>query len=121
MTGLAQKAQHDLLSPGHLGCAGCAAPQAMRYTMEVLGPRTMVVMVASCASIVCGPYPHAALRVPTIHTAFATGGAAGGRASGRAGHDRPGGGDPCWSGPGTAGCSTSGSRPSPGRPSATTT
>jgi pyruvate/2-oxoacid:ferredoxin oxidoreductase beta subunit len=63
----------ELMSPGHLACAGCGAAPAMRYALEALGPRTIVVMPASCWSIICGPFPHSALRVPTFHTAFETG------------------------------------------------
>lgn len=73
----------DLMSPGHLACAGCGAAPAMRYALEALGPRTIVVMPACCWSIICGPFPYSALRVPTFHTAFETGAvaAAGIRAS----------------------------------------
>ncbi len=73
----------ELMSPGHLACAGCGAAPAMRWALEALGPRTIVVMPACCWSIICGPYPHSALRVPTFHTAFETGAvtAAGIRAS----------------------------------------
>jgi len=72
-----------LVSPGHLGCAGCTATSAMRYALEALGPRTIVVIPACCWSIICGPFPHSAMRVPTFHSAFETGAvtAAGIRAS----------------------------------------
>ena len=73
----------ELVSPGHSGCAGCTAVSAMRYALEALGPSTIVAMPACCWSIICGPFPHSALRVPTFHTAFETGAvaAAGIRAS----------------------------------------
>jgi len=35
-----------------------------------------MVIPASCASIIVGPYPHSAVQVPVLHTAFATAGAA---------------------------------------------
>jgi pyruvate/2-oxoacid:ferredoxin oxidoreductase beta subunit len=62
--------EQELVSPGHLGCAGCGATPAMRYALEALGPRTIVVMPACCWSIICGPFPHSALRVPSLHIAF---------------------------------------------------
>lgn len=63
----------ELLSSGHLACAGCGAALAMRYALEALGPRTILVMPACCWSIIPGMFPHSALRVPTFHTAFETG------------------------------------------------
>jgi pyruvate/2-oxoacid:ferredoxin oxidoreductase beta subunit len=73
----------ELLSTGHLACAGCAAPLAMRYALTGLGDRTVVVIAASCWSIICGPFPHSAMKVPAVHTVFASGAvtAAGVRAS----------------------------------------
>ncbi len=65
--------EFNLISPGHLACAGCTATLAMRYTLEALGPRTVLVMPACCWSIICGPFPHSAVRVPVFHCAFETG------------------------------------------------
>jgi pyruvate/2-oxoacid:ferredoxin oxidoreductase beta subunit len=75
--------REELLGPGHLGCAGCGAPLAVRYALEALGPQTIMVIPGCCFAVVCGPYPHSALRVPVLHTAFETGAvaAAGVRAS----------------------------------------
>ena len=65
-------AEQELMGPGHLACAGCGAALAMRYALEALGPRTIIVMPACCWSIITGPLPNSALRVPTFHTAFET-------------------------------------------------
>lgn len=65
----------DLMTSGHLACPGCAAPLAMRMVLKAMGPNTVVVMPASCWSIIAGPWPQSTLRVPVYHTAFATGGA----------------------------------------------
>lgn len=62
----------DLMYAGHNACPGCAAPLAMRYTLSVLGPKTVVAMPACCWSTIAGPYPRASLQVPLLHTAFAT-------------------------------------------------
>jgi len=67
--------KQELMDSGHLACPGCAAPMAMRMVLKVLGPRTVVVMPASCWSIIAGPWPQSSLGVPLYHTAFETGGA----------------------------------------------
>jgi len=67
--------KRELMASGHLACPGCAAPMAMRMVLKVLGPRTVVVMPASCWSIIAGPWPQSSLGVPLYHTAFETGGA----------------------------------------------
>jgi pyruvate ferredoxin oxidoreductase beta subunit/2-oxoisovalerate ferredoxin oxidoreductase beta subunit len=66
----------DLLNPGHLGCPGCGATIAMKFALQALGEKTMVVIPACCWGVIAGPYPQSALKVPVLHTAFATAGAA---------------------------------------------
>jgi len=66
----------DYLNPGHLGCPGCGAAIAMKLALKALGSKTMVVIPACCWGILAGPYPHTSLKVPILHTAFATAGAA---------------------------------------------
>ena len=63
------------LGQGHLACAGCGAAVAMRLTLKALGDRTVLVIQASCWSIIPGTWPYSSIRVPVIHTAFVTGGA----------------------------------------------
>ncbi len=65
----------DYMYPGHVGCAGCGAAIAMRFFLKALGDQTIMVMPACCWSIIAGPYPMSALRIPLIHSAFETGGA----------------------------------------------
>ncbi|MGD1971348.1 MAG: thiamine pyrophosphate-dependent enzyme [Desulfobacterales bacterium] len=62
--------------PGHLGCPGCGAAIALKFALQVLGEKTIMVIPASCASIIVGPYPQSAVKIPVLHTAFATAGAA---------------------------------------------
>ena len=66
----------DYFKPGHLGCPGCGAAIAMKFALKALGQKIIMVIPASCASIIAGPYPQSALQVPVLHTAFATAGAA---------------------------------------------
>jgi len=66
----------DYFKSGHLGCPGCGAAIAIKFALKALGEKTIMVIPASCASIIVGPYPHSAVQVPVLHTAFATAGAA---------------------------------------------
>ena len=66
----------DYFHPGHLGCPGCGAAIAIKFALRALGKNIVMVIPASCASIIVGPYPHSAVDVPVLHTAFATAGAA---------------------------------------------
>ncbi len=59
------------MRPGHTACPGCAAATAMKMAMGALGPRTMVVLAASCMSSIAGAHPYTSLGVPVVHTAFA--------------------------------------------------
>ena len=68
--------QEDYLNPGHLGCPGCGASIAMKLALKALGQKTIVVIPACCWGILAGPHPHSTLKVPILHTAFATAGAA---------------------------------------------
>jgi pyruvate ferredoxin oxidoreductase beta subunit/2-oxoisovalerate ferredoxin oxidoreductase beta subunit len=65
-----------LMNPGHLGCPGCGATIAMKLALQALGKNTMVVIPACCWGVIAGPFPQSALKVPILHTAFATAGAA---------------------------------------------
>lgn len=65
---------HELVYPGHVACPGCGAALAMRLALKALGDDVVVIIVASCWSVIAGPFPYSSLRVPTLHTAFATGG-----------------------------------------------
>ena len=69
-------ADRDYLKPGHLGCPGCGAAIAIKFALRALGEKIIMVIPASCASIIVGPYPQSAVSVPILHTAFATAGAA---------------------------------------------
>ncbi len=64
----------ELVCPGLYSCQGCGAVIAMRHALAALGPKTIVVIPACCWSVISGPYPYSALKVPVFHTAFETGG-----------------------------------------------
>jgi pyruvate/2-oxoacid:ferredoxin oxidoreductase beta subunit len=58
-----------------VGCPGCGATIAMRFVLKALGEKTIMVLPACCWSVIAGPYPQSALKIPVIHAAFETGGA----------------------------------------------
>ncbi len=66
----------DYMYSGHLGCPGCGATVAMKFAMRALGEKTILVIPACCWGVVAGAHPQTSLKVPVLHTAFATAGAA---------------------------------------------
>ena len=68
--------REEYLRPGHPGCPGCGAAPSMRLALKALGPKTMVVIPASCWSIIAGAHPNFSLEVPLLHTPFLSGAAA---------------------------------------------
>lgn len=67
--------EQEFVHSGHVGCPGCGATIAMRFVLKALGEKTMMVLPACCWSVIAGPYPQSALKIPVIHAAFETGGA----------------------------------------------
>lgn len=65
-------ADRGLTYPGNLGCPGCGASIAINHALKALGEKTVLVIPASCFAIMAGPYPMTALKVPILHTAFAS-------------------------------------------------
>ncbi len=65
-----ERPQEDLLYAGHIACPGCGASLAMRYALQALGKKTMVVIPACCWSTVAGFFPSTSLKIPILHTAF---------------------------------------------------
>lgn len=68
--------QPDLMHSGHVGCPGCGATIAMKFALQALGKKTIMVIPACCWAIIAGPYPQSSLDVSILHTAFETAGAA---------------------------------------------
>ena len=66
----------ELMQSGHLACQGCGATIIMRHCLNALGDNTIVVIPACCWTIIAGQFPYSALKVPILHTAFETSGAA---------------------------------------------
>jgi 2-oxoisovalerate ferredoxin oxidoreductase beta subunit len=64
--------QKELMTPGHMGCPGCGASLAMRYVLEVLGEKTIMVMPAGCWPTIVGLYPSSTIKIPVMSVPFAT-------------------------------------------------
>ena len=62
----------EYINQGDFACPGCAAGLSMRHALKVLGDETVIVMPASCWSIIAGGLPTTALQVPLMHVPFAT-------------------------------------------------
>ncbi len=66
----------ELLHPGHPACPGCGAALSMRLALKALGKRVMMVIPASCWSIIAGAHPFFSLGVPLLHVPFLSAAAA---------------------------------------------
>ncbi|OQX28248.1 MAG: 2-ketoisovalerate ferredoxin oxidoreductase [Desulfobacteraceae bacterium IS3] len=66
----------DYMYSGHVGCPGCGATIAVKFAMKAMGEKTIMVVPACCWAVISGQHPQTALKIPILHTAFATSGAA---------------------------------------------
>jgi len=64
--------EEELMSPGNVACSGCGASLSMRLALKGLGKPTVIVIPACCWSVIPGPWPLTAMKVPVFHTAFET-------------------------------------------------
>ena len=46
--------KNEFVSEGHTACPGCGAVHAMRFVLNVLGAKTIVVLPACCWSVING-------------------------------------------------------------------
>jgi pyruvate/2-oxoacid:ferredoxin oxidoreductase beta subunit len=60
------------INPGNLGCQGCGGALSMRLALKAIDDDAVAVIPACCWSIIDGPWPLHALRIPVFHTAFET-------------------------------------------------
>ncbi len=65
----------ELFLAGSTACQGCPSSLALRIAFKALGKNTILIVVASCTSVVQGAYPLSAINLPVMNVAFATGGA----------------------------------------------
>jgi pyruvate/2-oxoacid:ferredoxin oxidoreductase beta subunit len=67
---IAPESAQDFLRPGHAACPGCGLALGMKLVFQAMGPRTIAVVVPSCAGSIGGVYPITAYGVATFHSAF---------------------------------------------------
>ena len=67
--------EEEYMYPGHVGCLGCGATLAMRYTLKALGQRTIVSVPACCWAVMPGVFPYTCLTIPMMYNAFEATGA----------------------------------------------
>ncbi|MEM3549994.1 MAG: pyruvate synthase subunit PorB [Candidatus Bathyarchaeia archaeon] len=65
----------EYLLKGHAACAGCGAAMALRLLFKALGNKIILVVPASCTTVIQGPYPYTSVSVPLQNTLFEAGGA----------------------------------------------
>lgn len=65
----------ELFLAGSTACQGCPSSLALRIAFKALGRNTILIVVASCTSVLQGSYPLSAIDLPVMNVAFATGGA----------------------------------------------
>jgi pyruvate ferredoxin oxidoreductase beta subunit len=56
---------------GNPSCHGCPASIGLRIALKALGPKTIMVVPAGCATIIQGAFPKTSARVPLLNIAFA--------------------------------------------------
>ena len=69
--------REEFMSSGHNACAGCGTAIAVRYLMKALGPKVVVVITASCWSIISGVVPLRSLETVVMHCPFPSAAATG--------------------------------------------
>jgi pyruvate ferredoxin oxidoreductase beta subunit len=67
--------EEELFLQGSAACAGCPGSMALRVAFKALGRNTLLVVIASCTSVLQSPFPYSALDLPVLNMAFASGGA----------------------------------------------
>jgi pyruvate ferredoxin oxidoreductase beta subunit/2-oxoisovalerate ferredoxin oxidoreductase beta subunit len=62
----------EYLNRGHMACPGCLAALSMRHLLKIAGEKTIIIIPASCWSIISGAFPTTAISIPLLHVPFAT-------------------------------------------------
>ena len=63
--------KEEYVLKGTTACAGCSASLSLRYVLKAAGPDAVLVIPASCSSVIQGMYPNTALNIPVYNIAFA--------------------------------------------------
>lgn len=64
--------REEYLLPGNASCPGCPAALGLRMLGKALEGKAILVVPASCTSIIQGPYPRTSVRLPLLNVIFAS-------------------------------------------------
>ncbi len=70
-TAILEYPEQEYILPGNRLCAGCGVTIAYRFILKALGKKTVVVVPASCLTILHGIYPKTPVMATTVNTVFA--------------------------------------------------
>lgn len=68
---MAQIPKEEYILETTSACPGCSSSLSLRYILKAAGPDTVLVIPASCTSVIQGMYPDTAVQVPVYNIAFA--------------------------------------------------
>lgn len=68
--------KEEYLLPGNSSCPGCPASLGLRLLTKAVGDNAILVIPASCMTVIQGAYPHTSIKLPTLNIAFAASAAA---------------------------------------------
>lgn len=79
MVTLKELPKEEFFLKGNPACAGCGAAISLRLMFKALGRKVIMIVPACCTTVLQGPYPFTAFKVPLLNIVFeATGAAASG-------------------------------------------
>jgi len=79
MVTLKELPKEEYILKGNSACAGCGAAISLRLLFKALGRKVILIVPACCTTVIQGPYPYTAFKVPLLNIVFeATGAAASG-------------------------------------------
>ncbi len=66
----------NYIMPGNAACPGCPETMGLRYVGMALGDKAVLVIPASCSSVIQGIYPKSGIGIPILNIVFAAAAAA---------------------------------------------
>lgn len=60
----------EYLLPGNRACAGCSVGIAFRHVTKALEGKAVLIVPASCFTVLCGMYPTSSVTLPVINCTF---------------------------------------------------
>lgn len=76
MVTLKELPKEEYILKGNPACAGCGAAISLRLMFKALGRKVIMIVPACCTTVIQGPYPYTAFKVPLLNIVFESTGAA---------------------------------------------